>query len=132
MPLPCKKLQELVLPAYAPCAHFGICREAQFGPNFGHVPRGFLGATGTPEDVELVMVLSEPGHPHAQERYNAKSTPEQVLNESLSYVYECFASGADLFHRNARWFIDQREQDLDASVCPACFKDGHSAQIYWL
>ena len=53
MPLPCKKFQELVLPAYAPCVHFGICREAQFRPNFGHVPRGFLGATGTPRDVEL-------------------------------------------------------------------------------
>ena len=77
------------------------------------------------------MVFSESGHPHAQERYNTKSTPEQLLNESLSYVYECFASGTDAFHRNARWFIDQLypNQSFDQQLRRVWLTEGRLCSI---
>lgn len=131
MQLPNKELREILLPAYLPCSHYGTCREAQFHPELGQVPRGFLGATGAPEDVEVVMVFSEPGHPHPKEQYSAKCPPEQLLNESLSYVYECFASGTDAFHRNARWFIDQLypDQPFDQQLRHVWLTEGRLCSI---
>ncbi|WP_152986875.1 hypothetical protein [Pseudovibrio sp. POLY-S9] len=108
MQLPGKKLQELMLPAYSPCIHFGACREAKFVPDSGHVPRGFLGATGALEEVELVMVFSRPGSPKHDERYQHTNSSEQFLKQSSGFVYDCFNSCRSPFHKNARWFINQR------------------------
>lgn len=60
---PNPQLLALLLEAYRPCQNFGICREAKWSPADGHIPRGFLGATGELSEVEVVMVFSEPGHP---------------------------------------------------------------------
>ncbi|THJ64732.1 hypothetical protein E8P82_14260 [Arthrobacter echini] len=109
---PDDKLSEMLRAAYLPCGNFGACREAQWAPESGHIPRGFLGASGTLDDVEVVMVFAEPGHPHPGEAYDRKDSPDTLLENAMDHAYEAFAMGTDLFHRNVRWFLDQLYPNL--------------------
>lgn len=109
---PNAQLLALLLEAYRPCQNFGICREAKWSPADGHIPRGFLGATGELSEVEVVMVLSEPGHPYPGDWHDPDLDAFGILDSGLRQTYECFENGVDLFHRNARWFVSQLYPDL--------------------
>lgn len=86
----------LLEPAYAPCVEFQrACSEMRWDPDHGHVPRGFLGASGAVEEVELVLVFAEPGDPQEGECHTG-------LESAYRYTTLCFATGKDLFHRNVR------------------------------
>ena len=74
-------------------------------PQDGFLPRGFCGATGAASEVQLVLVVGEPGDPHPQEKYNPQSSPEDLLNNACRYAYGCFERGSDQFHRNLREYI---------------------------
>ena len=66
--LPAAELIENLLPAYSPCSAFQQeCRSAKWCPEKGFVPRGFLGAIGSIQDVRLVLLTAEPGDPLAAE-----------------------------------------------------------------
>jgi len=87
-------IARVLAPAYLPCAEFqGACGEMRWQPETGHVPRGFLGATGSLEEVELVLVFAEPGDPHVGERHTG-------LESAYEYATRGFGMGKDLFHRN--------------------------------
>ncbi len=103
---PHQSLVEVLLPAYSPCSNFGTCPEAVWQPKAGHMPRGFLGATGELAEVRLVMIFAEPGHAYGEE-YDPNITPVDLMLEGVKHTYSCFASGRDLFHRNARWFLSE-------------------------
>lgn len=109
---PTDELKSLLLETYRPCRFFGQCREAQWGPQSGHIPRGYVGATGAPEDVEVIMVFSEPGHPHPGESYDESLGPDGLMAACTSHAYHSFKDGTDLFHRNVRWFISQLYTEL--------------------
>lgn len=97
---PCRELLEIIKPAYAPCRNFsGSCVSLSWAPDQGHVPRGFLGATGRLGEVELVLVFAEPGDPHSAEKH-------ETMTKALEYTHECMKSGTDLFHRNVRVILD--------------------------
>jgi len=78
---PCAELRELLLPAYAPCRHFdGNCHcVARWDPGKGHVPRGFVGALGSLDEVKLVLVAAEPGDPLPGETYE-RADPADLLD----------------------------------------------------
>lgn len=128
---PDDELSELLRAAYLPCSNFGICREAQWSPESGHIPRGFLGATGALEDVELVMIFAEPGHPHPGEVYDPKDIPDTLLENGMRHAYESFAKGTDLFHRNVRWFMGQLYPELtfDEQLRHVWLTDGRLCSI---
>ena len=104
---PNRELFDTLIEAYQPCRHFGTCREAIWNPQHGHIPRGFLGATGELFDVEVVMVFAEPGHPHDDETYDPNHSPARMLESGLRHVYDCYKNRTDLFHRNVRWFLSR-------------------------
>lgn len=105
--LPCRELVEILLPAFAPCQHFrGSCQTMSWHPEQGHMPRGFCGATGTLSEVEVVFIVAEPGDPHSSEAYEADASPFEKLSCVYQYVYECFKTGHDQFHRNVRHILD--------------------------
>jgi hypothetical protein len=115
--MPHPALVEMLAPAYGPCPHFrcqgGACKDAVWNPAAGHIPRGFLGATGALEDVRLVMVFAEPGHPYADMDFSHATTPEALIAECTAHSHSR-RSGAnakgftgDVFHRNVEWFIEQ-------------------------
>jgi len=74
---PCAELRELLLPAYAPCTHFGgACKGvAKWDTGKGYAPRGFVGALGSLDEVELVLVAAEPGDPLPGETHEGPSPP---------------------------------------------------------
>ncbi|MEN6484228.1 MAG: hypothetical protein ABFD98_05030 [Syntrophobacteraceae bacterium] len=94
------RLRSVLEPAYGPCSHFaGACREMRWDPDSGHTPRGFCGATGRLEEVQLIFVFAEPGNPHQGESH-------QGIESTYSYAYQCFEQGKDQFHRNVRRILD--------------------------
>ena len=103
---PNPELISVLLEAYAPCKNFGICKEAKWAPKEGHMPRGFLGATGELREVEVVMIFAEPGRPHGGETYD-DGDPLNYMMQGIQHTYDCFANGTDLFHQNTRWFLSQ-------------------------
>ncbi len=109
--IPNKELLQLLLPAYSPCSNFGHCKQAKWSPSEGQVPRGYLGATGELDEVEIIMVFAEPGHPHDSEKYNINNSPSDMLEDTIKHVYDCYKNGTDLFHRNVRWFINELYPD---------------------
>jgi|APSaa5957512493_1039668.scaffolds.fasta_scaffold09398_2 hypothetical protein len=89
MNLPAKEIIEILKPAYNPCEFFGACTEANWDPKKGHIPRGYLGATGELSEVEVVIVLAEPSHP--LEEYPEQSDPISYISACVSLAYECYA-----------------------------------------
>ena len=85
------------------CSNFGLCKQAKYKPDEGHVPRGFSGATGTLEQVLLVMVFAEPGFPLESERYSGNPTKDLRVLLDASYL----RAGTNLFHRNITSFLNE-------------------------
>lgn len=109
---PFPELERLMARSLAPCFNFGLCKEARWAPAEGHIPRGYVGALGTPLDVRLVIVFAEPGNPHDGEFYDEKLSPDELIEAPILHAYQSFKHGRDLFHRNLRWFLDQVFPDL--------------------
>lgn len=117
-----------MLGAYFPCMNFDInrekfcgkiysaksskCLEAKWNPGKGHIPRGFIGATGKLSDVEVMMVFAEPGHPHDIETYNPRLNADELLAAGVSQTYSFMFEQTDLFHKNVRFFLDQLYPEL--------------------
>jgi hypothetical protein len=76
-------------------------------PERGHVPRGSCGGSGDLSDIELVLIVAEPGDPHEREAYSATMEPAELFAIVSQYVYDCYESGKDQFHRNIRRILDQ-------------------------
>ena len=111
--LPCQELRDILLPAFAPCSCFGTaCGTMRWQPKAGHVPRGFCGATGRASDVNLVLVVAEPGDPHLGESYDGAVRQEMLFESVCRYVRGCFENGKDPFHRNVRAILNDCWPDL--------------------
>jgi hypothetical protein len=113
MRLPNSELLTVLGEAYRPCGNIGICREAQWDPRRGHIPRGFLGAIGAPHEVEVVMVFAEPGHTYDGHGFDERLGPDGLLNGALQQTYDCFKNMTDQFHANTRWFMSQLYPNLN-------------------
>jgi hypothetical protein len=71
----------------------------RWNPETGHVPRGFYGAIGNLSEVELVLVVAEPGDPHGGETHTG-------LDIAYDYAGRVLRSGKDQFHRNLKKIFD--------------------------
>jgi hypothetical protein len=105
---PCEELRERLLPAYAPCTNFGgaCAGVARWCPGKGHVPRGFLGALGSLDEVQFVLVVAEPGKPLPGETYEGRD-PADYLDRCAEKVYRIFERSHAPFHSNIRWILDE-------------------------
>ena len=94
-------LVKILEPAYGPCAEFGgACKNImRWCPTSGHVPRGFYGAIGSQFEVELILVVSEPGDPHPGEVHTG-------LNSAYDYAGKVLCAGQDKYHRNLKQIFD--------------------------
>jgi hypothetical protein len=116
-----KSCGRFLLPAYAPCPNFGgaCAGVARWCPGKGHVPRGFLGALGCLDEIELVLVAAEPGNPLEGETYEG-TDPDDFLDRCAEEAYRDFDQAfrdSDRnkdFHRNIRrWILDKCFPNLD-------------------
>jgi hypothetical protein len=65
-----------------------------------------------PDEVQLVLVVAEPGDPHTAEAYVPHARPEEMFENVCRYVHGCFANGKDQFHRNVRTILNDCWPDL--------------------
>jgi Uracil DNA glycosylase superfamily len=72
----------------------------RWDPKAGHVPRGFRGACGEISDVELVLILAEPGNPLPNESHSGH------LQEAYKYATDSLREGKSLVQRNLLKIID--------------------------
>ena len=94
------QISKILEPAYNPCPGFsGVCFDMRWDPGAGHVPRGFRGATGRLDEIELVLIYAEPGDPQPGEKHDGLASAYEFANHS-------FIAGTDLFHRNVGFILD--------------------------
>lgn len=95
-----RALADILSPAYRCCEFDGGCAgEMRWSPSGGHVPPGFAGATGSPAEVELVLLVAEPGDPKYGESHEGLAT-------AYSYAMNSFRTSRDVFHQNVRKILD--------------------------
>lgn len=88
------------MPSLAPCAGFnGKCSCMTWSPKEGHIPRGYGGGAARPSEIELALVLGEPGPPGTTETY---SKGDKAMDEITANVENNVCSSNSLFHRNVR------------------------------
>jgi len=101
------ELVNILVPAFLPCTGLEAeCSQAKWDPKNGHIPRGFTGAEASLNDIQVILVTAEPGDPHPKEFYPENEKPQQLMEKTSRYTYECLESNKDLFHRNVRYFIN--------------------------
>ena len=105
---PARELYDVLLPAYGPCPGFeSTCKDiARWNPRGGHVPRGFAGALSTLEEVEVVLIVAEPGDPYDSDPISPTLTLDGMLNQTCEDTFEHYRDGVDPFHRNMRFLLD--------------------------
>ncbi len=103
--LPSPELREILLPSYNPCLGFqGACKGiATWNPEQGHVPRGFIGALGSLDEIQVVILVAEPGDPHDEESYSLNDT---LMTQTSKYAFNVYQIGKDLYHRNLKFLLD--------------------------
>ena len=136
--MPAHALLDILEPAYRPCAHFeGACAGAcVWDPARGLVPCAFGGATGSLDEVRLIIVTAEPGDPSDAAGY--RGTPADMVRNSLRIFHEAMENGGierrgrpTPFHRNMRRILDafwpdeplvaqlRKTWTTNAVLCPA-------------
>ena len=108
--LPCEELLEILKPAYEPCKNFNsTCKDkiSDWNPQVGHIPRGFCGAIGKVSEVDLVLVVAEPGNPKDDESYSFQTNIEDYFNKVSGFVYECYEKKVSDMHINIRDIVDK-------------------------
>jgi hypothetical protein len=118
--LPCEPLVEILTRSLRPCPGFAsrCSPSARWNPAVGHVPRGFVGALGSCEDVKLVVVTAEPGDPRPGERQEINAHDLRAsLARICEFTYRQIEVQFSQYHANVRvvlglcWpGLDLREQ----------------------
>ncbi len=92
----------------------------QWQPATGHVPRGFIGAIGSLDEIEAVFVIAEPGNPRDGEQYDEHGDADRYMEKACGVARGALASHSSAFHRNVRQALDlfwpQLKHDLDAQL----------------
>jgi hypothetical protein len=115
---PCAELRAVLQSAYDPCRGFqSTCtsiagKHMRWSPADGHVPRGFCGALGDLADVELVLIVAEPGDPQANESYSPCQPKKKLLEEVSENGYRHLESGNDQYYKNIRCILRQCWPDI--------------------
>ena len=103
--LPSPELREILLPSHNPCQGFqGMCKGiANWNPEQGHVPRGFIGAFGSLDEVQVVILTAEPGDPHYEESYEFN---DRLMTQTCRYSFDVHQTGRDRYHKNLKLLLD--------------------------
>ena len=117
--MPDQALIDILKPAYGPCPNFESkcepCGTCIFEPANGYVPAGFGGATGSLDEVQLVIVTAEPGAPIDNAGYREGMSAEQMVLNSIRIFHEAMENGGVQrqgrlvypFHHNMQRILDE-------------------------
>ena len=107
---PAEELVEILQSAYDPCRGFkGLCSgTAKWAPEKGHVPRGFVGALGSIEEVKVVILAAQPGLPLPEEPgLFSQAGKGELLERTCQFTFECFRRSREKYHDGIRYLLNQ-------------------------
>ena len=109
-----RKLRSILEPAY-PCENLSKTKTCGakgmvWDPESGHIPRGFLGATGKLKEVKLILVFAEPGDPGPNERYRPD---DKLWDSAFDAARRGHENAAGAFHQNVQTIL---RKALETSV----------------
>ena len=131
--LPHPNLLDIMKEAY-PCAKFyeqqesvpnfkteivncQVCKEADWNPAKGFMPRSYIGATGKLEEVEAILVCISPFEPHRAvephrgEEYDPEHSSLEMVEANVRYVHDCIRGlqprFKSRFHIRMKEFLDK-------------------------
>ena len=84
----------------------------RWNPSKGHVPRGYLGGEGHIEEIELVLIIAEPGDPLPGEQFHFDQSVQELFREVYQFVRCRYSEKATSFHTKARSIINLCWPDL--------------------
>ena len=104
--LPSPELREVLSPSYSPCPGFeGSCKGiATWNPRQGHVPRGFIGALGSLDEVQVVILVAEPGDPLPQESFEFS---DDLMAQTCRHTFKLLQTANLDYFRNLRFLLDR-------------------------
>ena len=108
--VPDVRLSQLLEESYRPCGGFqGGCREtASWEPSADHIPRAFVGALGTIEEVMVVVVTAQPALPLPEEPVlYSDLDQDEMLEQTCQHTFECLRDERETYHRGIRYLLDQ-------------------------
>lgn len=119
-------LRDIILPALCPCPNLNsACKKyCRWEPKNGHIPRGFGGATGSIDDIRLILVTAEPGKPADGEHYDG--TPAEMLKSHLELFNDAIRN--DLSRRGRRTPFHRGLREI-LNCCWPKYKDDIGAQM---
>ena len=105
---PAVELVDLLKPAYDPCPEFkDACRDvARWAPERGHVPRGYIGACGTLDEVEVILLLAEPGDPFDGDTFSGGLGASDFVTCASQNTRRSYEQHARGFHANMRTILN--------------------------
>ena len=106
--IPAIEILDQLLDAYRPCRGFAAeCRGiAKWDPDQGYVPRGFVGATASIHEVELIILVAEPGDPFPGSSFTPNAQPRSVMAQASRDTYGSYSKETTVFHSNVRRILD--------------------------
>ena len=107
---PDQRLVDILQESYHPCPGFqGQCRGvATWEPGAGQIPRAFVGALGTVEEVRVVIVTAQPAPPLPEEpALYSELTQDEMLATTCRHTFECLRNCRETYHRGIRYLLDQ-------------------------
>ena len=110
--LPSPELREILTSSYNPCPGFqGSCKGiATWNPEKGHVPRGFLGALGSLDEVQVVILVAEPGDPLPQESFEFN---DELMAQTCRHTFKLLQTAHLDYFRNLRFLLDRIFPKMD-------------------
>ena len=105
--LPSPELRDILLTSYNPCPGFqGSCKGiAKWKPVRGHVPRGFIGALGSLDEVKVVILVAEPGDPLSQESFEFNN--DELMTQTCQHTFKLLQASRLDYFRNLRFLLDR-------------------------
>ncbi len=64
-----------------------------------------MGATSSLKEVEVVILLAEPGDPYGSDPFSPTHSSRRLMNQASRYTLQHHRDGTDLFHRNLRLLL---------------------------
>ncbi len=106
--LPAVELVDLLRTAYGPSPEFeGACDGvARWAPEEGHVARGYTGACETLGDVEVVLLLAEPGDHLDGDAFPPGLDACDFVGDASANTRSNYEGCATQFHANMRSILD--------------------------
>jgi hypothetical protein len=111
-------LFHILEPAYRCASHATTCgaRGIQYDLGAGLYPRGYAGATGDLDEVELVLCIAEPGNPKTPRPLATDVTGSELVAATAASVTDAYRTSTAPAHANVRRILSHcwPEESVDA------------------